>query len=46
LIAEAISREEDRYLSGNGLNARWQGHKKYGELSITLGEVLSIAISQ
>lgn len=43
LIAEAISQEDGRYLSESGLNGRWQGHKRYGEDSITLAQVLDLA---
>jgi hypothetical protein len=46
LIAEAITKEEDRYLSESGLTARWQRHKKYGDESITMGEVLSLAYTR
>jgi len=45
MIAEAISKEEDRYLSESGLTSRWQRHKCFGEESITLGEILDLARS-
>jgi len=42
-IAEAISEEEGSTLSESGLTSRWQRHKRYGEESITLREVIELA---